>query len=511
MKSIDVLKIAAHNMWVNKSRTILTVLIVAIVSTLIMVLLLIGTAFLENETNVSKKVLAKNGATYILSGIGTSTANAYVPETDYHKLKEHLGKSPYLVGDINLSYQNVANDDNRFPSENYYITYDYREENFDSNQDIMDWLNYKGSSLQLLYNIDAKDFHYTQSYPSGLIREGRIWTNDDNDKPNIWIGYEKACELAENGVNIRTGDTVMIAYLTRSDYMFTPPTFTGGGEAEQEEYLAAVKQYEEMLKRLNPFESRKFTVCGIYNESALAARGVVNANGIIIGSGNFLGEGKLGKAECKKVTCAYSPTTDDYNYNSLLSDMKKFTNALNGDVEQAPPQLNPNNPLESFERFQCDHIERMELAELAGTLIMIGVSALAVFVLLMSIGSVANTIIISVDKNRKFIGLMKSMGLNQNGVKKIVLCESLLSILGGVLLGFALLFALRPILITLMTDLFATIFGRFAVVYTITASIPLWLPLATVAAFFLFAILFSLSSLSKIARQDVIGTINEVA
>ena len=149
MKSIDVLKIAAHNMWVNKSRTILTVLIVAIVSTLIMVLLLIGTAFLENETNVSKKVLAKNGATYILSGIGTSTANAYVPETDYHKLKEHLGKSPYLVGDINLSYQNVANDDNRFPSENYYITYDYREENFDSNQDIMDWLNYKGSSLQL--------------------------------------------------------------------------------------------------------------------------------------------------------------------------------------------------------------------------------------------------------------------------------------------------------------------------------------------------------------------------
>lgn len=106
---------------------------------------------------------------------------------------------------------------------------------------------------------------------------------------------------------------------------------------------------------------------------------------------------------------------------------------------------------------------------------------------------------------------MKSMGLNQNGVKKIVLCESLLSILGGVLLGFALLFALRPILITLMSDLFATIFGRFAVVYTITASVPLWLPLATVAAFFLFAILFSLSSLSKIARQDVIGTINEVA
>ena len=64
MKFGDVFKIALHNLWHNKSRTVLTVIIVTIVSSLIMALCLLGIAFIQNQTDVSKIVFETRGTTY---------------------------------------------------------------------------------------------------------------------------------------------------------------------------------------------------------------------------------------------------------------------------------------------------------------------------------------------------------------------------------------------------------------------------------------------------------------
>ena len=136
---------------------------------------------------------------------------------------------------------------------------------------------------------------------------------------------------------------------------------------------------------------------------------------------------------------------------------------------------------------------------------------LGLLILILSVGSVANTIIISVDKNRKFIGLMKAMGLNQRGVKKIVTCESLVQIILGVLVGVAVLFLLQPVVFSLMESMFASMFAYYEVEFAVSVRIPFYLPMVTALLFFLFASLFSRGSLGKIARQDVISTISEVA
>lgn len=68
MKFFDAFRIALHNLWQNKSRTILTIIIVLVVSALIMAMCLIGTNFISNNERMLKMMLDTDGSTYYISG-----------------------------------------------------------------------------------------------------------------------------------------------------------------------------------------------------------------------------------------------------------------------------------------------------------------------------------------------------------------------------------------------------------------------------------------------------------
>ena len=62
-----------------------------------------------------------------------------------------------------------------------------------------------------------------------------------------------------------------------------------------------------------------------------------------------------------------------------------------------------------------------------------------------------------------------------------------------------------------MQSLFTLMFSYYINTISVSVVIPIYLPVVTMAAFFLFAMLFSRGALTGIAKQDAIQTINEVA
>lgn len=253
------------------------------------------------------------------------------------------------------------------------------------------------------------------------------------------------------------------------------------------------------------FRTAEYSVCGIF-DPALLKTSDWDRSPVVIADGAYFMRQFAGTYDVIQVEMTYRPPQTDYDYNAVYSDMKALTERMNEGLET---YLNWDD--KEVSPFSCSYVEEMRMTVLMSIFIMAVVIILGLLILILSVGSVANTIIISVDKNRKFIGLMKAMGLNQRGVKKIVTCESLVQIILGVLVGVAVLFLLQPVVLSLMESMFASMFAYYEVEFAVSVRIPFYLPMVTALLFFLFASLFSRGSLGKIARQDVISTISEVA
>ena len=138
---------------------------------------------------------------------------------------------------------------------------------------------------------------------------------------------------------------------------------------------------------------------------------------------------------------------------------------------------------------------------------------LALILMLLSIGSLANTIVISVNKNRKFIGLMKALGLNEGDLKSTIKYESMTTIVVGVILAFITLFAVSVPLKYMSSEILEGSLSMYLarIKYDITFEMPVYVPLLTIVFFILFTLLFSRSSMSKISKTDPMAVISEVA
>jgi ABC-type antimicrobial peptide transport system permease subunit len=108
-----------------------------------------------------------------------------------------------------------------------------------------------------------------------------------------------------------------------------------------------------------------------------------------------------------------------YIFNDEYKKMSQIVKTVND-------SLDPNiyNKREE-DRFRCDLVENLQTTKIVG-LVMTAASVFICFIILIiSIGSVANSIIISVDKNKRFLGVMMAVGLNKGGVRRIVQYEAL--------------------------------------------------------------------------------------
>lgn len=477
MRFFDAWKIAFHNMRVNKSRTILTIFIVLIVSSLMMTLCLFGISFYKNQLYYNKRIFEKGGTEYRLQGkydsesynIGISAEELSVLDATSEKYKQIINRKgarpSFGTKSMHFDYSFVAGFDETLAS---------------SEKEFLKWMENNENHIDesINNNIDLADFSMYDFPGKNIISDGRVWTADDIGKNGIWVSNYTLKLFSEKGININVGDTVAI-------------------------------KLEKSVKMWKKEIIKTFVVRGIFDEKATENNGdfaeAFRSLFYIIDYDYFMNVFNDEENIVKEVVLSYRPPDTDYDYNAVYKTMSSFTEEMN---DKIAPNVDEYG---TYKRFYCVYINDLAVIMLISSILTGLIISLAFFVLLLSVGSVANTIMISVDKNRKFIGLMKALGLNQRGVKKIVSFESLFLIVVGVLLGILVLLAVRPAVASVMQSLFTFMFSYYTKTVEISVVIPVYLPVVTMAAFFLFAMLFSRGALTGIAKQDAIQTINEVA
>lgn len=469
MRFPDIFKIALHNLRYNLSRTVLTVAIVTIVSTLMMTICLFGTTFYTNYLDLNELLFKLNGTTYTLYGKnddGKARRDNDVSEEELDALTQTAQKYRHVVDSLRIDAQMSSSDGSQYI---FWGDVGVPQNEFE----VDDWLknDYVG------FSMDKAEFACFELYDvrtEGFFYEGRSWTPADEGGNGVWLSTETVRKLEEKGVRVKVGDTLTLAYLLTSFIDF---------EAE----------------------SGLFTLEGIYfAEAGAGFDNVQNSTPSLIVSARSMKKIFGEHFEMTAVSMRYNPPDADYIFNDVYSSMEQFTKEVN---EKIPPNIRKDV---EYERFVCSFVQEMKTVMIVGGLVLGVVVLLALIILLLSVGSVANTVVISVDKDRKFIGLMKALGLKQKGVVKIVTCQSLCMVVAGVAISVGLLFLAKSTVRSVIDSIITAIAGM-ALPVPISLSVPVLLPLVTALAFFGTALLFSRGSLKKIAKQDVIGTINEVA
>ncbi len=426
MKFWDILKISLHNIFNNKLRTFLVMIVLFVLSTIILIVASVGINF----TQIINSEDSFGGVNYADLQLGY--------RMQYSNPLEEGQVKCFSKQDI-MNYKSTFKEDYPFlqnmvaTSENEFINvpnhYTYIEIGMiDTNE-----------------NILAGRENY--------LKAGRLWNKDDADKPNIWINDVMAEEF-----KIGIGDTIDVEFYTESRY-------TGSV----------------------PGKTCKFVVTGIvdYQDYEWAEN-----NWVLFDYNYALSNG----AKINTLKFSQSKLSDGASI-SMLNKLKSFIKQNNTfDYEKNPTGLS----VISYA------VEDRNFAILFTSLIIIGVLVISVIIILLSIGCVSNSIQITVEQNAKFFGMMKAIGMRNSVVKSIVQIQSIIMIFIAVCLAtgvaIGLFFGINPIL--------AQTFASLGL--TISLSMPFYIPIVVFAILVGMVILFTLKSLNKISKMDVVSVISEV-
>ena len=206
-------------------------------------------------------------------------------------------------------------------------------------------------------------------------------------------------------------------------------------------------------------------------------------------------------------------TNVNYYYNVSNSNFndKELTNDLDNFVSELKNVLPSERP--DSDSIYCNALADLKMSGLIGTIIIAIAAFLCLVLILLSIGSLANTIMISVDKNKKFIGLLKALGLNEKDLKSTIKMESITTIVLGVILSFLTIFLFKGMIGGLNEMLLNSMFSSYLsrIEYSIIFTLPIYIPVIVLIFFVFFTLLFARGSMSKIAKTDPMAVISEVA
>ena len=469
IRAADIFRLSCRNLWQNKSRTALTVVIVAVVSALIMLVCVLGVSFLRNLTEGARTAFEFAGAEYRLSSKTISDFGLY---REYEPI---TAEDAETFGAIADQYATVI--------------------------DRMEYVLNRGV-LYLLWNLDEEQHAWVEEHGASSFDDmlefsdftvadldgytfggtekavqGRLWESADNGLPAVWVGSEYVAAQARKGIGISAGSVATFV---------TSYSIDGQGSYDYRLYDCTVA---------GVFDSESTRVMSGGRKAA--------AKQLIVGE-DFL-RAFAEDVRIEYIELQYAPPAGGYDYWNVYAQMKDFVREVN---EEFPPYMLSGN---ERVRFSCTYVDAMKTLDLLGAVMTAVLAAVSMLILLLSIGSVVNTILISVDKNRRFLGLLKALGMKQGDLRKMIGAETLLMVAAGAGLGVGLLYALRGAVLSLLSSVFSTMFSDLPFGFAVGVWVPFWLPLVTAAAFFTFALLFSRRSVKTFAERDVIGTVSEVA
>lgn len=483
MKGSDLARICFHNIRHNTSRTLLTIVIVALISTLVMTVFTTGFNFANNITDAGIAILKEGGSYFKITGEKGVSTDAPITLEEKLELDKTFQRYPSIADRKEYVLFNrhfyTLEAGNSAPT--FRIHYNLSEDMQTSVEKYLMEHPYD-------YLINALDFSdvtvadlscYSFNGQEQVI-EGRLWTAQDNNLPTIWLSDKHVETLQEEGIEIKTGDTVTFASLYRD---------TSLPEEETARLLTCTVQ------GIYKAESLTSNVNKPYPVNSLTPKMIVGKNFLDI---------YQDKALLMDIYMEYSLPESDYNYNQIYKTMVDFNNEVN---QLLPPY---DGQFGEVQRAYCSHIDFMEMAQFSKTLLISVFSVLSVLILLLCVGSVVNTILISVDKNKKFFGLLKALGLLQKDLKIIVGLEVLLNVLLGVALSVAMILPLQQPMFSVIDSIFNRLFYQAPPNFVLTMVFPWWLPIVNAVIFAAIAVLDTLRNVKTFAEKNVISTISEV-
>ena len=203
-----------------------------------------------------------------------------------------------------------------------------------------------------------------------------------------------------------------------------------------------------------------------------------------------------------------SEDTTNYNVGGV--------NKLSDNLNEAFPRVRviPSSP--GAKPYNIEYISSNFLKDYQNisknqTYIIIGGVAASLFFSVFSVYSLTNTLGISIKKSKKTYGLLMALGAKGKEVKRIALIESLLIITLGTVLGYLLIFALSEPLNNVIYMVLKSTFGfSFSNInYHATFAAPIYVLPIVLAVYIVFTLIFTHSSLKKLAKANPIEVINE--
>lgn len=436
MKFVDRYKISLHNISNNKSRSILTTMIVYIISFLIMAIVCVALTYYFNQNKIMDKYY------------GT-------------------------VGDATISYSNYNGDKSgRKLDKSLYPQF---KEVIDNHEKDISSIQFQ---INGLYDFTVVDYDYAINLD---VIEGSGITKKNKNTNKVYISTNVVDTYYSNyGKSLEIG----------SKYNYTYSTYDG---------------------QMGHQHTMELEVAGIFKAAKKDSYNSINA---IIDVDYALNN--FENAVITSFTINYNIDKVSFNPNTFKSGLKSLVNDLTNTLPKSYySYTNSKNEQISKENdsIRSETLSELNMYMIVGYVILGFAGALALILMLLSIGSLANTIVISVNKNKKFIGLMKALGLNERDLKSTIKYESMTTIVVGVLLAFITLFAVSSPLKYMSSEILEGSLSMYLarIKYETTFEMPFYVPLLTIAFFILFTLLFSRSSMSKISKTDPMAVISEVA
>ena len=442
MKLFDRYKISLHNIKNNKSRSILTTIIVYIISLLIMVILCVGLSFSSNTENIIK--------------------------TYYQSAKEPVNVEYSNYG-WNESSEGVLNNE----------VYQNIIPILEKNEEIIGYSKYDIDSYESMVVVQEHKFPLSE---------------------HIEIIEGKSANKMHSNTN-----KVLVSTTYAQNYYKTNKEVLKPGDVFNYIFKYDVRKENNSSEQVS--KSLQLEVLGIYKpidvEKKSYEANLVPNNSEIIVDAHYL-MGNVPKLMYTSASYYYNVSQTNFNSDELKNKLDSFVE----DLKMVLPKESPN-----YDSVRSNALADLSMSDIMSIAI-IGVAAfLCLVLILLSIGSLANTIMISVDKNKKFIGLLKALGLNEKDLKSTIKMESITTIVLGVLLAFATVFLFRGVIGGLNEILLTSMFSNYLSVidYNIVFSLPIYIPFIVLIFFVFFTLLFARGSMTKIAKTDPMAVISEVA
>lgn len=283
--------------------------------------------------------------------------------------------------------------------------------------------------------------------------DGRLWSKDDAGKANVWINNS----FSENN-NIYVGDSINLQvynqgrYSEINDFSVYKMTVAGIVDYNKDDYYESdmiIFDYEYALEKGVKIYKIEFTESKIVGGASIATLNKINS---------------------------FIKKNNQYDYNKNPDGLKVYSYAVEG----------------------------KNMAMLFTSLIIVAVIVISVIIILLSIGCVSNSIQITVEQNAKFFGMMKAIGMRNSVVKTIVRIQAIIMIFISICLATAVtigvLYAINPLLATALQSMGLVV----------TLSMPFYIPFAVFAVLVGMVILFTIKSLNRISKMDVVSVISEV-